>query len=42
MMSPASAKRTADSSSGGIVATPSLPTVQLPLQQSATVTYTMR
>ncbi len=40
MSSPASAKRIVESSSGGTDATPSLPTVQLPLQQSATVTYT--
>jgi len=35
---PASAKRIVESSMGGIVSTPSLPAVQLPLQQSATVT----
>src|SRR5882672_6732850 len=35
---PASAKRIAESSNGGTDATPSFPNVQLPLQQSATVT----
>ena len=36
--SPAIAKRIADSSIGGTAPTPSLPAVQLPLQQSAAVT----
>jgi hypothetical protein len=39
MRMPARAKRIVESSIGGIAVTPSLPAVQLPLQQSATVTY---
>ena len=39
MSSPAIANRIAESSSGGTAPTPSLPAVQLPLQQRATVTY---
>src|SRR5205809_426268 len=42
MSTPASAKRIVESSKGGIAATPSLPAVQLPLQQSATVTNAAR